>query len=296
MSEETRHNIPAIRELLRAGFNVEELRSLFSFAKCHELRPIADEFTPEDGKPAMIRKAVKYCQSRFLLNELLAEIEDANPRAYAQFEEQLGSSGAAVGDRQKDVSQKGIQIGEFSAPGCSVRNVVILFSLTLLAAAFLSGASLILPAAPTSTTVPLTTVTVTSRPPTGTPVPQFMWSGVPAGTFSNCGLTAFIGLTLDRSGGVVGDTVIHYWSDGWGGAWAVSEWVVDEGYPGEGDETNWDGIISNRAVAGSWYACVVPQKGSWDCISNRMVFTSVATPCKPDSGGVQVFRIVFQKN
>ena len=105
-----------------------------------------------------------------------------------------------------------------------------------------------------------------------------------------------MGLTLDRSGGVAGDIVIHYWTDGWDGAWAVSEWVVNEGYPGEGDEKNWDGVINNTAVAGTWYACVVPQQGSWDCISNRMVYTSVATPCEPDSGGVQIFRIVFQKN
>ena len=105
-----------------------------------------------------------------------------------------------------------------------------------------------------------------------------------------------MGLTLDRNGGVAGDIVVHYWTDGWDGDWAVSEWVVNPGYPGEGDEKNWDGLISPSAVAGTWYACVVPQKGSWDCISNRMVFTSVATPCEPDSGGVQIFRIVFKKN
>jgi len=71
---------------------------------------------------------------------------------------------------------------------------------------------------------------------------------------------------------------------------------VDQGYPGKGDEKNWDGTIDNYAKPGTWYACVVPQNGSWDCISNRMVFTSVATPCEPDSGGVQIFRVVFQKN
>ena len=138
--------------------------------------------------------------------------------------------------------------------------------------------------------------TATKRPPTSTPAPQFAWNGVPAGTFSNCGLTAYMGLTLDRSGGVAGDIIVHYWTDGWDGAWAVSEWVVNEGYPGEGDEKNWDGIINNRAVDGTWYACVVPQQGSWDCISNRMVFTSVSIPCEPDSGGVQIFRVVFRKN
>ena len=159
---------------------------------------------------------------------------------------------------------------------------------------------------PTATTVPPTRTrrptatrprrTPTPRPPTSTPVPQFPWKGVPAGTFSNCGLTAYMGLTLDRSGGVAGDVIVHYWTDGWDGAWAVSEWVVNPGYPGEGDEKNWDGIINNHAVDGTWYACVVPQKGSWDCQSNRMVFTSVSTPCEPDSGGVQIFRVVFQQN
>jgi hypothetical protein len=105
-----------------------------------------------------------------------------------------------------------------------------------------------------------------------------------------------MGLTLDRNGGVAGDVIIHFWTDGWDGAWAVSEWVVNPGYPGEGDEKNWDGIIDNYAKDGTWFACVVSQPGGWDCISNRMVFTSVATPCEPDSGGVQIFRIVFQQN
>ena len=159
---------------------------------------------------------------------------------------------------------------------------------------------------PTATRVPPTRTpkpqptkvkkTPTPRPPTNTPAPQFPWRGVPAGTFSNCGLTAWMGLTLDRNGGVAGDVIIHHWTDGWDGAWAVSEWVVNPGYPGEGDEKNWDGLINNRAVDGTWYACVVPQLGSWDCISNKMVFTSVSNPCEPDSGGVQIMRVVFQKN
>ena len=137
--------------------------------------------------------------------------------------------------------------------------------------------------------------TPTKAPPTNTPVPQYPWKGTPAGTFSNCGLTAWMGLTLDRNGGVAGDVVIHHWTDGWDGAWAVSEWVVNPGYPGEGDEKNWDGLINNRAVDGVWYACVVSQPGSWDCLSDKMVFTSVSTPCEPDSGGVQIMRVVFQQ-
>jgi hypothetical protein len=146
------------------------------------------------------------------------------------------------------------------------------------------------------TRVPTRRPPPTAAPPTNTPAPQFPWRGDPAGTFANCGLTAFIGLTLDRNGAVAGDIIVHYWTDGWDGAWAVSEWVVNQGYPGEGDEKNWDGIINNHAVAGNWKACVVAQKGSWDCISNTMSFTSVASPCEDGSGGVQIFRIVFRKN
>ena len=89
MAEQPQHNIRAIQELLITGFNVEQLRSLFSFARCEELRPVADEFTPEDGKPVMARKAIDYCQSRLLLDELLAEVREANPRAYEQFEPDL---------------------------------------------------------------------------------------------------------------------------------------------------------------------------------------------------------------
>ena len=89
MTEDQRHNIRAIRKLLLAAFDVEELRGLFSFARNHDLHPVAGQFTPEDSKPAMVRKAVGYCQSRFLLDELLAEVKEANPRAYDRFAPEL---------------------------------------------------------------------------------------------------------------------------------------------------------------------------------------------------------------
>ena len=97
MTLERRHNLQTIRELLLVGFTVEELRSLFAFAMSRELRPLADEFVPEDGKPAMVRKAISYCRSRFLLDELLAEIKEANPRAYSRFVERLFDAVAARG-------------------------------------------------------------------------------------------------------------------------------------------------------------------------------------------------------
>jgi len=89
MTVEKRHNLYAIGELLKEGFTIEALRGLFAMAKRQGLHPVADEFTPEDGKPAMIRKAVKYCQAQLLLDELLAEVKEVNGRAYAKYEGQL---------------------------------------------------------------------------------------------------------------------------------------------------------------------------------------------------------------
>jgi tetratricopeptide (TPR) repeat protein len=89
MAQERRHNIGAIRELLLAAFNAEELRGLFAFAMSRDLRLVVGEFAPEDGKTAMVRKAVAYCRSRFLMDELLSEVKEANPRTYARFEGRL---------------------------------------------------------------------------------------------------------------------------------------------------------------------------------------------------------------
>jgi hypothetical protein len=95
---------------------------------------------------------------------------------------------------------------------------------------------------------------------------------------------------------LAGDIWIHYWTDGWNGAWAQSSWVEDPGQSWIGDEKNWDGFLKDYPVTGTWYACVVPEDGNWDCVSNKMTLQTVAEPCAPDSGGIQVVRIVFQQN
>jgi hypothetical protein len=148
---------------------------------------------------------------------------------------------------------------------------------------------------PTSTPVP-PTATVAPPPPTQPPAPQFPWRGQVAGTFSNCGLTRLMGLTLDRNGGIAGDIWVHFWADGWDGGWTLSTWTVNEGYPGLDDSSNWDGVLDNYAKPGTWRVCLAPAQGSWDCISTTVTVQTVAEPCAPDSGGVQIVRIVFQQN
>jgi hypothetical protein len=105
-----------------------------------------------------------------------------------------------------------------------------------------------------------------------------------------------MGLALDRNGGIAGDIWVYYWADGWPGAWALSTWWVNEGYPGLDDSSNWDGILATYAKAGTWHVCVVPAEGSRDCISPTVTAGTVAEPCTPDSGGVQIVRLVFQQN
>ena len=150
------------------------------------------------------------------------------------------------------------------------------------------------PEPPTATAAPPTN---TPRPPTATapPAPQFPWRGQVTNTFSNCALTRLMGLTLDRNGGIAGGLWVHYWADGWEGAWAPSSWSVNEGYEGLDDSSNWDGILATYAKPGRWFVCVVPAEGSRDCISNTVTAETVAEPCDPDTGA-QIVRIVFQQN
>lgn len=150
------------------------------------------------------------------------------------------------------------------------------------------------PVPPTNTPRPRATSTPTPRPkPTNTPRPQFAWQGQVDFSLQNCGLTRVFGFTLDRSGGLAGDIWVHYWTDGWDGGWALSGWTdFGAGTSWTGDEGNWDGVIDNYAKDGNWHVCVVPQQGSWDCISNT-VDAATSSNCE---SGVQVYHITFRKN
>lgn len=105
-----------------------------------------------------------------------------------------------------------------------------------------------------------------------------------------------MGLTLDRNGGVAGDIWVHWWADGWDGAWGKSTWWVNEGFEGLDDSSNWDAILDTHAKPGTWHVCVVPAEGSRDCISTTVTAQTFSEPCAPDSGGIQILRIIFQQN
>ena len=109
----------------------------------------------------------------------------------------------------------------------------------------------------------------------------------------NCGLTRVFGFTLDSNGGLAGDIFVHYWADGWNGAWAKSQWTdFGAGTSWKGDEGNWDGTIDNKMREGVWHVCVVPDEGGWDCVSNTV---DAATSFDCETGN-QVIHITFTKN
>jgi hypothetical protein len=148
---------------------------------------------------------------------------------------------------------------------------------------------------PRPTARPQPKATNTPRPPTPTPKPSKPWTGQVTNTMTNCGLTRVFGFTLDRNGGLAGDIWVHYWTDGWEGDWAKSQWTdFGAGTSWKGDEGNWDGTIDTRVREGVWHVCVAPEDGSWDCISNT-VDAATTFDCA-SAAGVNVVHITFRQN
>lgn len=144
---------------------------------------------------------------------------------------------------------------------------------------------------------PSPTATHTQVPlPSNTPEPQFTWTGKVNNTFDNCARTRVFGFAFDRNGVLAGNVWIHFWADGWTGMWTQSsstEFGTET--PLQGDEGNWDGTIDDSRVRqNTWHVCVVPEEGSWDCISNT-VDAATTLDCTPGTG-VQEVHITFRQN
>lgn len=146
---------------------------------------------------------------------------------------------------------------------------------------------------PRPTSRPRPTATATRRPqPTSPPKPQFAWTGQIDYGLDNCSLTRLYGHTLLRGGGLAGDVWVHYWADGNLSAWAQSGYTDRGAF--KGDEHNWDAFIDGRPRAGTWHACVVPEEGNRNCISNTVDATTTFE-CEPGVG-VNVVHITFRQN
>ncbi|MFC2029563.1 tetratricopeptide repeat protein [Chloroflexota bacterium] len=181
---------------------------------------------------------------------------------------------------------------------------------TSLAQGRLSEALLLLTptAVPTDTPAPTNTPEPTKKPkpkktkvptpaattaPVATPVPEFPWTGGVGYTLSNCGVTLLKGFTLDRNDHMLGDIWLHYWAEGFEGAWTQSEWTdpgINTSYAG--DERNWEFAIDGYAKAGVWRVCIVPFYGETNCLSNT-VSAATSANCETE---IQVVHVVFRQN
>jgi len=95
MTDDTQlYDIGAIQGLLRAAFTPEQLRRF-----CYErpsFRPIVVESSPNDSLALLVDRVVEYCDKQVLLDQLLAEVRQVNPRQYARFEEKLRARGLGL--------------------------------------------------------------------------------------------------------------------------------------------------------------------------------------------------------
>jgi hypothetical protein len=78
-------NTAALRDLLNAAFNDEELTTL-----CFDyFRPVYDDFAGGMSKGQKVQRLLDYCSRRELVDELLAAVRKANPAQFRRFEDRL---------------------------------------------------------------------------------------------------------------------------------------------------------------------------------------------------------------
>jgi hypothetical protein len=79
------HDFAAIRELVDAAFGDEDLSAFC----CDHCPRVYEQFTAGQTKGARVRMLVDYARRHGLVDQLLAEVERANPHKYAEFAPRL---------------------------------------------------------------------------------------------------------------------------------------------------------------------------------------------------------------
>jgi len=83
------YDLATVRDLLLAAFTAPDLRRLFLYTANGGLRPLTQEFSPNDGLAAMVEKTIEFCLTRSLLPDLLQEVQRTNSQQYAQYAHRL---------------------------------------------------------------------------------------------------------------------------------------------------------------------------------------------------------------
>jgi len=86
-AEQDNFNTGAIRKLLLDAFTVEDLRRFWQDSSA--FRDLLDSVEEQKGLKGHVDKLITYCSKRLLFRELLAEVEERNPRQYARHQDKL---------------------------------------------------------------------------------------------------------------------------------------------------------------------------------------------------------------
>ncbi|HSJ56094.1 MAG TPA: hypothetical protein VLC95_02885, partial [Anaerolineae bacterium] len=89
----TEYNLAAVRRLLLVAFTAEELPRFCRDRATFE--PVCERLGPGHGLDDMVDELIEYARTRRLLDELLAAVEEHNPRQYALFAPHLDAGGEA---------------------------------------------------------------------------------------------------------------------------------------------------------------------------------------------------------
>ena len=87
LDDRIEYNLRAIRELLLAVFNADELRALVAYDE--ELSPLRHEFSPSDAIIVMADKTIDFCLRFLLMEHLLSLVQGERPAQYERFEGRL---------------------------------------------------------------------------------------------------------------------------------------------------------------------------------------------------------------
>jgi formylglycine-generating enzyme required for sulfatase activity/tetratricopeptide (TPR) repeat protein len=124
------YNIAVVRDLLRAAFTPQALRRF-----CQDrpiFRPICDEFGPGHGLNDMVDRVIDYCATHLVLEDLLAEVKQINPRQYARFEPQLREPDSSTQERPVEpVSRPGSPATSFRGRILPIAAAVVLLVVAL---------------------------------------------------------------------------------------------------------------------------------------------------------------------
>ena len=91
------YDTAAIRELLTEAFTFANLRRF-----CEDrpvFRHIVCGFGPDHGLDDMVDEVIDYCRTHLLFTELLAGVQETNPRQYARFESHLDMASLSAGEQ-----------------------------------------------------------------------------------------------------------------------------------------------------------------------------------------------------